>query len=77
MSSANGESGAFDGAQLRVVRGDPDDVELVALVAGIVAARTPSQDDESDGGTPPWGDLGRRLGHRRPGPSTWRWSLHP
>ncbi|WP_152191511.1 acyl-CoA carboxylase subunit epsilon [Georgenia satyanarayanai] len=81
MSSATGESGDLTGAQLRVVRGEPDDVELAALVAGIVAARAAVADD--DGPTPvrapsPWSDHGRRLG-RPPvaGPGAWRWSLHP
>lgn len=81
MSSATGESGDLSAAQLRVVRGEPDDVELAALVAGIVAARAAAADD--DGAAPtrvtsPWSDHGRRLG--RPavaGPGAWRWSLHP
>ena len=65
-----------------VVRGAPDDVELAALVAGLVAAS--SGDDAPVGAAPsPWTDHARRL--RRPGAAgtvalrgadTWRWSLH-
>ncbi len=64
-----------------VVRGAPDDVELAALVAGLVAAS--SGDDAAVAAAPsPWADHARRL--RRPGAAgtvalrgadTWRWSL--
>ncbi|WP_324650786.1 acyl-CoA carboxylase subunit epsilon [Georgenia sp. H159] len=80
MSSASGESGDLTAAELRVVRGEPDDVELAALVAGIVAARVAA---DADGGAPrgataaPWSDRGRLLARPAPGPHTWRWSLHP
>ncbi len=81
MSSATGESGDLSAAELRVVRGEPDDVELAALVAGIVAARAAAS--AVDAAVParapaPWSDHGRRLG-RSPvaGPGAWRWSLHP
>jgi hypothetical protein len=63
---------------VRVVRGTPDDVELAALVAGLVAATATVEDPEEP--TPPaaWSDRGRGLrGARsswRPGPDTWRWS---
>jgi len=79
VSSATGESGDFTAAELHVVRGEPDDVELAALVAGIVAARAAGEDDTSAGQAPtPWCDHGRRLGHRHvPGAAAWRWSLHP
>ncbi|PYF96788.1 Acyl-CoA carboxylase epsilon subunit [Georgenia satyanarayanai] len=80
MSSATGESGDLTAAQLRVVRGEPDDVELAALVAGIVAARVAAADDDAPSrpAPAPWSDHGRRLG-RPPvaGPGAWRWSLHP
>ncbi|MFD1717043.1 acyl-CoA carboxylase subunit epsilon [Georgenia deserti] len=69
---------------VRVVHGRPDEVELAALVAGIVAARTRS--DEL-GGIPDeyapsvmsrWTDHGRRLGLApQPGTGSWRWSAHP
>jgi len=64
-----------------VVRGAPDEVELAALVAGLVAAS--SNDDTTPVATPSaWADHARRL--RRPGTAgtvalrgadTWRWSL--
>jgi len=81
VSSATGESGDLTAAQLRVVRGVPDDIELAALVAGIVAARAAAADDDGAAAArvpTPWSDHGRRLG-RRPvaGPGAWRWSLHP
>lgn len=80
MSAATGESGDLTGAQLRVVRGEPDDLELAALVAGIVAARAAVDDDGAPArpAPSPWSDHGRRL--RRPpvaGAGVWRWSLHP
>lgn len=62
---------------VRVVRGAPDDVELAALVAGLVAAA-------SEAGTPEttprsaWTDRARVLrGSVAPGaaPDAWRWSL--
>ena len=61
---------------VRVLRGAPDEAELAALVAGIVAARA------DDGAAEPeehltsvWGDHGRRLGlPARPGGAAWRWS---
>ena len=77
--------GQFEGdvtaAMVRVVRGAPDDVELAALVAGIVAARAAAPADGDAGAhraPSPWNDHGRRL--RRgaaPGADSWRWSLHP
>ena len=69
---------------VRVVRGRPDEVELAALVAGIVAAR--GRVDEP-GGVPDeaaeavrtrWTDRGRVIGlPPAPGAAAWRWSLHP
>lgn len=68
-----------DGTQLQVVRGAPDDVELAALVAGIMAAASAAPDD------PPraprasaWSDRRRQLRPVPapwPGPDSWRWSL--
>jgi acyl-CoA carboxylase epsilon subunit-like protein len=64
-----------------VVRGAPDDVELAALVAGLVAA-SGSADAPPAAATSAWADHARRL--RRPGsagtvalhgPDAWRWSL--
>ncbi|MPV88194.1 acyl-CoA carboxylase subunit epsilon [Georgenia ruanii] len=69
---------------VRVVHGRPDEVELAALVAGIVAAR--GRVDEL-GGLPDeaaeavrtrWTDRGRVIGRPpAPGVGAWRWSLHP
>ncbi|TQL01296.1 acyl-CoA carboxylase epsilon subunit [Cellulomonas sp. SLBN-39] len=69
---------------VHVVRGAPDDVELAALVAGLVAAshgRTPAEDD----GPPDrsararWVAPGRLRGTAPlpRGRDAWRWSLHP
>ncbi|QDB78417.1 acyl-CoA carboxylase subunit epsilon [Georgenia wutianyii] len=72
-------SGDLSAAGLRVVRGTPDDVELAALVAGIVAARA-TRDDDAAAPAPvsPWADHARRLRPGPlPGPGSWRWSLHP
>lgn len=65
---------------VRVERGHPDDVELAALVAGIVAARSTAAPDEDPGRTSRsvWTDHARRLGQAPPpGPDSWRWSLTP
>lgn len=64
---------------VRVVRGDPDEEELAALVAGIIAAAASLPVDEPEQvELPPWTDHGRRVGAGlHPGRTTWRWSLHP
>lgn len=78
--TAGGAEGDVTAAMVRVVRGAPDDLELAALVAGIVAARAATANDavpSRPAGTP-WTDHGRRLGRPHvPGVSAWRWSLHP
>ncbi|HLS14592.1 MAG TPA: acyl-CoA carboxylase subunit epsilon [Beutenbergiaceae bacterium] len=62
---------------VRVLRGAPDEDELAALVAGIVAARASGAHQEVDDGsaTSLWNNHGHRLGLP---PSTaraaWRWS---
>ena len=64
---------------VHVVRGAPDEVELAALVAGLVAT-TGSDDEESVPAAPEWSARRRALPHRpapAPGPDAWRWSLHP
>lgn len=75
---------AADGAALphvQVVRGTPDDVELAALVAGLVAASVPADDDAAEDGLPHpgWADRARTLpgarGAWRTGPDAWRRSL--
>lgn len=70
---------------VHVVRGEPDEAELVALVAGLAAARAQDAHEPPAGedGTAvsAWSDRGRTLrGVGRaatPGADAWRWSLHP
>lgn len=76
-----GEIGDVEGmaALVRVVRGQVDDEELAALVAGIVAARLASAGEEIDDGsrTSIWADPRRRWGvSARPSRAAWRWSTH-
>jgi uncharacterized caspase-like protein len=61
---------------VRVIRGEPDEEELAALVAGIIAAASSLASMEPEVvEQPPWSDHARRLGTQpAPGPSTWRWS---
>lgn len=72
--------------EVKVARGAPDDVELAALVAGIVAARSAvaAHGLTTDGAwigraqaLSPWSDHARRLGQRSTGADAWRWSLAP
>ena len=65
--------------QLRVVAGDPDEEELVALVAGLLAARAAASAEaerrRAAADVPPrgcWSDKAARLGVVRPGPGSWR-----
>jgi len=66
---------------VQVVRGTPDDVELAALVAGLVAASVPGDDDLAEEALPRagWADRSRTLpgarGAWRTGPDAWRRSL--
>jgi hypothetical protein len=69
---------------VRVVHGQPDDVELAALVAGIVAARVATAelagvpDETAEPVRTRWADRARVVGAPpAPGPGSWRWSLHP
>ncbi|MFS0698888.1 acyl-CoA carboxylase epsilon subunit [Cellulomonas sp. 179-A 4D5 NHS] len=62
---------------VRVVRGAPDDVELAALVAGLVAAASEA-DTTATSPRSAWTDRARVLrGSVTPGaaPDAWRWSL--
>jgi hypothetical protein len=67
-------------AHVQVVRGTPDDVELAALVAGLLAAGSDEQHHAVPDAAPvsAWSDRGRSVrvgGAVRPGPDAWRWSL--
>ncbi|GIG22268.1 hypothetical protein Cch01nite_29920 [Cellulomonas chitinilytica] len=67
-------------AHVQVVRGTPDDVELAALVAGLLAAGSDDRHhDELDAPAPSaWNDRSRTVrggGAVRTGPDAWRWSL--
>jgi hypothetical protein len=67
-----------DDAHLQVVRGAPDDVELAALVAGIMAATSGAPDDVVAAPRSAWADRRRQLRPQpapTPGPDAWRWSL--
>lgn len=69
-----------DTPHVHVVRGTPDDDELAALVAGLVA--TARSDDATHEGEHPaaWTDRRRTVRPTpapTPGPTAWRWSLHP
>ncbi len=76
-----GGIGAAAGAAglVRVVKGTPDEAELAALVAGIVAARAAAGPaEQEDPVASAWADRGRRLGlPTRPGRDSWRWSARP
>ena len=69
-------------AHVQVVRGTPDDMELAALVAGLMAAaseRARLAEATDRAVAAPWADRRRTMrGSRvvlRPGPDVWRWSL--
>jgi hypothetical protein len=65
-------------AHVQVVRGAPDEVELAALVAGLVASA--GNDDEPPAVAAEWSSRRRALPQHpapAPGPDAWRWSLHP
>ena len=71
---------AQDGrASVRVVRGEPDDLELAALVAGLVAASARVDHRDEPVMRSAWNDRSRtmrdRAGRAAPGPDAWRWSL--
>ena len=69
-------------AHLHVLRGTPDDMELAALVAGLMAAASErAHHAEPTGRTvaAPWADRRRTMrgagAGLQPGPDAWRWSL--
>jgi hypothetical protein len=66
-------------ALFRVVRGEPDDVEVAALAAGLAAVAAPAQETPAPAGpASTWADPVARL--RSPlavGPHAWRTSVWP
>jgi len=67
-----------DAAHVHVVRGTPDDVELAALVAGLMAASSAQVHDDTPAHPAAWSDRRRTLrGSDRwaSGSDAWRWSL--
>jgi hypothetical protein len=66
-------------AQVHVVRGTPDDVELAALVAGLAAVAVDDDTPDADAPRSAWADRARGLQGTPsvplPGPDAWRWSL--
>jgi len=78
LTGLQGEIGEVAGL-VRVVRGEVDEEELAALVAGIVAARMASTGEEVDDGsrTSIWADPRRRWGvPHGTQRAAWRWSTH-
>jgi Acyl-CoA carboxylase epsilon subunit len=76
----NGAGPGADGrARVRVVRGAPDDLELAALVAGLVAASARSDDRAEPATRSVWHDRARAMRgdpvRAAPGSDAWRWSL--
>ncbi|WP_144276306.1 acyl-CoA carboxylase subunit epsilon [Demequina sp. NBRC 110053] len=76
MSAADAASG------LRILRGAPDDAELAALVAGMVAVAASGDEDVAPGApTSAWMDRSRTMHGRRDalplgrGDGAWRHSL--
>lgn len=63
---------------VRVLRGAPDDDELAALVAGIVATQANRPEEVDDGSaTSLWTNHGHRLGlPPSAARAAWRWSAH-
>lgn len=74
-----GEAGASSPAHVQVVRGTPDDVELAALVAGLVAAAGGEPDGPHEPARAAWADRARTVPGAgatwRTGPDAWRHSL--
>ncbi|MDN4472845.1 acyl-CoA carboxylase subunit epsilon [Demequina zhanjiangensis] len=78
----NGDEMVEAAASLRVVRGAPDESELAALVAGMVAVASAHASEEGPGApSSAWMDRTRRMQGRRlmlplgRGDSAWRHSL--
>lgn len=67
---------------VRVVRGDPDALELAALIAGLTAAASVVVDPDEPATRHRWADRSHALrggdrGLPERGANAWRWSLHP
>lgn len=79
VPSATPEVASFEAAaQVRIVSGHPDDVELAALVAGLASSLGQAEDDQLDPDAgEQWSERSRLLrGASAPrGRDTWRWSL--
>ncbi|WNM25155.1 acyl-CoA carboxylase subunit epsilon [Demequina capsici] len=78
----NGDDMLQAAASLRVVRGAPDEAELAALVAGMVAMASAAADEDGPGApASAWMDRTRRMQGRRlmlplgRGDDAWRHSL--
>ena len=75
-SDAPGAAILTSAAQMRVVRGEPDDLEVAALVAGLVAvASSGAEEPEEAPVTGQWVRRSRPAGTRSTGGDSWRWSL--
>jgi hypothetical protein len=68
--------------QVRVVRGNPDDVEVAALVAGLAAnasvlSALADLDEQGSAARRRWREAAGRLAHplTSRNPDAWRWSL--
>lgn len=63
---------------IKIIKGQPDEAELAALVASIVSARAAKLTAGDDGsGSSVWADPTRRWGTpTTPSRSAWRWSAH-
>lgn len=62
-------------AQMRVVRGVPDDHEVAALVAGLVAVASSAPQPEATTGPGQWTRRSRPRPALPTGGDSWRWSL--
>ncbi len=63
---------------IKVVKGQPDEAELAALVASIISARAANRASQDDGSNSSiWADPRRRWGVApTPDRAAWRWSTH-
>jgi len=83
-NGTNGTNGVYSAAGevpadvVRVLRGAPDEDELAALVAGIVATQHSAPAEVDDGSrTSLWNNHGHRLGlPPSAARAAWRWSAH-